>query len=284
MTDQLKLPNPTWMIGCGNMGAAILDGWRAAGVDLSSLIVVRPSGTEIDGVRTVTSVGEAGAPPRLAILAVKPQKLDEIAVALRPRLSAKTVIVSILAGVESESLRARFPGAKAIVRAMPNLPVAVRRGVVALYTAEADEALKRDLASLFQPLGFAPWMVDEERFAAVGSVAGAGPAYVARFIAALAKAGLSRGLSDEMAETVALETVFGTAWMAASNNESMTSIAKRVASPKGTTEAGLSVLDRDHVLDELIAVAIDAAGRRGAELAEEARGPSPQLADAPQAS
>lgn len=269
----IQLPSPTWMIGCGNMGSAILDGWRAADVDLSSLIVVRPSGKEVEGVRTVKSVDEAGAPPRLVVLAVKPQKLDDVAAALRPRLSAQSVIVSILAGADAESLRARFPGAKAIVRAMPNLPVAVRRGVIALYSAEADEALKRELASLFQPLGFAPWMVDEERFAAVGSVAGAGPAYVARFVDALAKAGQKRGLSAEMAETVALETVFGTAWMAAGSGKSMGSIAKRVASPKGTTEAGLSVLDRDQVLDELMAVAIDAAGRRGEELAAEARGP-----------
>jgi pyrroline-5-carboxylate reductase len=261
------------MIGAGNMGQAIIDGWRAAGIELAGLTVVRPSGIAIDDIRTVTSVAEAGAPPRLVLLAVKPQKIDEVAAALRPRLSAQSVIVSILAGVDCESLRARFPGAKAIVRAMPNLPVSVRRGVIAMYSAEVDEALKRELAMIFQPLGFAPWMVDEARFSAVGAVSGAGPAYVARFIAALTKAGIKRGLSQEMAETVALETVFGTAWMAAGSGEAMDSIAKRVASPKGTTEAGLKVLDHDHVLDELIAVAIDAAGQRGEELSTEARGP-----------
>ncbi len=105
----------------------------------------------------------------------------------------------------------------------------------------------------------------------MGSVAGAGPAYVARFIDALAKAGERRGLSRELASTLALETVLGTAWLAASTGESMEAIAKRVASPNGTTEAGLAVLDRDNVFDQLIAVTIDAAARRGAELAEEAR-------------
>jgi pyrroline-5-carboxylate reductase len=94
---------------------------------------------------------------------------------------------------------------------------------------------------------------------------------VARFIEALAKAGVKRGLSDETAATIALETVLGTAWMAATTAEDMQSIAKRVASPKGTTQAGLDVLDREHVLDELIAVTIEAAARRGAELAQEAR-------------
>jgi len=181
------------------------------------------------------------------------------------------VVVSLLVGVEAASLRQRLPKAGPIVRALPNLPVAVRRGVVALFSDEADEAVRQQLANLFAPLGFAPWMADEAKLAAVGSVAGAGPAYVARFIDALIKAAEQRGLSREIASTIALETVLGTAWMAAATNESMDAIANRVASPKGTTAAGLAVLDKEQVLDQLIALAIDAAARRGAELAEEAR-------------
>jgi pyrroline-5-carboxylate reductase len=208
------------------------------------------------------------------VLAFKPQKLDEIAAELRSRLTSKTVIVSILAGVEAASLRERFPGARAIVRAMPNLPAAIRRGVTALYSEDADEALKQQLGDLFVALGFAMWAANEAKFAAIGSVAGAGPAYVARFIAALTKAGEKRGLSNEIASTIALETVLGTAWMAATSGESMDSIAKRVASPKGTTEAGLAVLDREAVLDQLIGLTIEAAAQRGADLAAEARGQS----------
>jgi pyrroline-5-carboxylate reductase len=157
---------------------------------------------------------------------------------------------------------------------MPNLPVAIRRGVVALYSVDADDALRQQLAEIFAPLGFAPWITDETKFAAVGSVAGAGPAYVARFIAALTKAGEKRGLSTEMASTIALETVLGTAWMAAATSEAMDSIARRVASPKGTTQAGLDVLDREAVLDQLIALTIEAAATRGAELAQEAKSAS----------
>jgi pyrroline-5-carboxylate reductase len=208
------------------------------------------------------------------VLGFKPQKLDEIAPQLRPLLTAQTVVVSILAGVEGKSLRERFPGAAGIVRAMPNLPVAIRRGVVALFSEDADPGTRQELSNLFGALGYAPWLSDEARFAAVGSVAGAGPAYVARFIAALAKAGEKRGLSPELASTIALETVLGTAWMAASTGEDMDSVARRVASPRGTTEAGLAVLDHDRVLDELIGLTIDAAARRGAELAQEARSAS----------
>ena len=107
--------------------------------------------------------------------------------------------------------------------------------------------------------------------AVLGSVAGAGPAYVARFIAAVAKAGVKRGLTEEIAAVIARETVLGTAWMAATTGEDMDSVARRVASPKGTTEAGLAVLDGEHVLDDLIAATINAAFSRGAELAEQAR-------------
>ena len=271
MSGTLQLPRPTWFVGCGNMGGAILDGWRAGGMDLTAVTVIRPSGKAVEGTRTVTSFADAGAPPKIAVLAFKPQKLDEIAPELRRFLSARTTVVSLLAGVEAASLRQRFPGVGAIVRAMPNLPVAVRRGVTGLFNPDADQQTDTQLNDLFSALGFAMWMADEAKLAALGSVAGAGPAYVARFIDALAKAGERGGLSPEIAGVIARETVLGTAWMAATAGEDMASIAKRVASPKGTTQAGLDVLDRENVLDELIAVTIEAAARRGAELAEEAR-------------
>lgn len=271
MSSGLSLPVPTWFVGCGNMGGAIVAGWRVAGVDLSSAVAIRPSGVPVEGLRTVPTIADAGRAPQLVILGFKPQKLDEVAPQLRTFLSANTVVVSMLAGVEAASLRKRFPGVATVVRVMPNLPVAIRRGVVALFSEDADQGTRQLLSNIFAPLGYAPWVADEARLAAVGSVAGAGPAYVARFIAALSKAGEKRGLSRELADTLALETVLGTAWMAATLNEDMASIARRVASPKGTTEAGLAVLDHDEVLDKLIALTIEAAGRRGAELAEEAR-------------
>jgi pyrroline-5-carboxylate reductase len=254
------------------MGGAIVDGWRSAGIDLANLVVIRPSGGEVAGARVVTTFAEAGPPPKLVVLAFKPQKLNEIAPQLKTWLTSRAVVVSILAGAEAASLKRRFPTAGAIVRAMPNLPVAIRRGVIALYSEDADDAQRKQVAELFAPLGFAPWMPDEIKFAAVGSVAGAGPAYVARFIDALRKAGEEWGLSNEIASVVALETVLGTAWMAAATRETMDAVARRVASPNGTTEAGLAVLDRDGVLDQLLSVTIEAAARRGAELAAEAEG------------
>jgi pyrroline-5-carboxylate reductase len=270
MTAMLALPEPTWVVGCGNMVGAILDGWRAGGLDLSPVVVIDPVAKNIDGARYASSVEEAGPAPKLVLLGFKPQQLAAIAPRLRPFLGVETIVLSILAGVEIATLHKHFPDTHAIVRAMPNLPVAIRRGVTGLYT-DGDFPAKQQIGELFVSLGYAMWMADEARLAALASLAGAGPAYVARFIAALTKTGVERGLSEETAATVALETVLGTAWLAVGTKESMASIAQRVASPGGTTEAGLRVLDSDHALDTLIARTLDAAARRAAAVAEEAR-------------
>lgn len=260
-----------WLVGCGNMAGAMVEGWRKAGFDLSQAVAIRPSGTPVEGLRTVAELPDGV--PELALLGFKPQKLDEIAPGLATALGPETVVVSILAGVEASSLRQRFPNAGAIVRAMPNLPVSERRGVVALYSEEADAALRDRLSALFAPLGRTHWARDQAEFSAIGALAGAGPAYVARFIAALAKAGEARGLAPGLAQAIALETVAGTALMAEAKGEAMDEVARRVASPNGTTEAGLAVLDENEALDRLIAETIAAAARRGAELAAAARRP-----------
>ena len=262
----------TWFVGCGNMAGALIAGWRAAGVDLSEAVAIRPSGREVEGVRTLRAIPDE-LPPVRCVLGFKPQAVHAVAPELASRLSGETVLVSMLAGVEAETLRSLFPMVQSVVRIMPNLPTAERRGVTALFSHDADAELRKRMKGLFGLLGLAVWTQDEASLAAIGSVAGAGPAYVARFIAALAKAGEKRGLEPDLAARVALETVLGTALMAEARGEAMEAIARRVASPRGTTEAGLAVLDGDAALDRLIAETIDAAARRGAELAEQARRP-----------
>jgi pyrroline-5-carboxylate reductase len=177
-------------------------------------------------------------------------------------------VISILAGADMATLQGYFPRARAVVRVMPNLPVAVRRGVLPLLSSDA--ALQSELQPWFSMLGFAPWCLSEEEFGAVGFVAGSTPAYVARFIAAFAAAGEGRGLDSGLALTAAREAVLGSAWLAASSGEPMGELARRVTSPKGTTEAGLKVLDAE--LPGLIDRTLAAATARSAELAAETRG------------
>ena len=249
------------------MAGAMVAGWRAAGVDLSGVTAIRPSGTPVEGVTTVTAL-PGGEAPRFVMLGVKPQKLDEVAPGLAPRVGRDTTVVSLLAGVSAATLRARFPHARAIVRAMPNLPVARREGVTALYSEDNDADAGDNVEALIATLGLAPWCEDEAAFSAIGAVAGSGPAYVARFAAALAKGGEGLGLDPDLARTIATQTLVGTAAMA--DQESMADIARRVASPNGTTEQGLAVLDADGGLQALVDAMLAAAIARGKQLAAEA--------------
>ena len=263
-------PAPAWLVGCGNMAGAMVDGWRSAGVDLSSVTVIRPSGTPVEGVRTLTGYPE-GEQPRFVMLGIKPQKLDEVAPVLSSRVGPETILVSMLAGVKGESLRERFPHAGVVLRVMPNLPVAQRAGVIALYSDDLDPVARATVGALMTVLGLAPWCDGEKQFAAIGAVAGAGPAYVARFADALARGGEKLGLDPELAEAVAVQTLVGTSTLASATGASMADIARRVASPRGTTEQGLAVLDAPEGLQQLIDRMLAAAARRAEELGAEAR-------------
>jgi pyrroline-5-carboxylate reductase len=261
-------PAPAWLFGCGNMAGAMVQGWRKAGVDCSRVTAIRPSGTPVDGVRTESEL-TVGEIPRFVMLGVKPQKLDEVVPSLAPHVGPETILVSLLAGVSAETLRIRFPQARAIIRAMPNLPVAERQGVTALYSEDADDEALRLIRDLMEELGLAPVCADEAAFSAIGAVAGSGPAYVARFAAALARGGEELGLDAELAREIATQTLVGTAAMAGSG-ETMAEIARRVASPNGTTEQGLAVLDAADGLQRLVDDMLAAAIARGKQLAEEA--------------
>jgi pyrroline-5-carboxylate reductase len=262
-----RFPAPAWLVGCGNMAGAMVAGWRATGVDLSGVTAIRPSGTPVDGVTTVTTLPE-GEAPRFVMLGVKPQMLDAVAPGLAPHVRGETILVSLLAGVSAATLRARFPDARAIVRAMPNLPVAERQGVTALYSEDNDADARDAVEALIALLGLAPWCADEAAFSAIGAVAGSGPAYVARFAAALAKGGEGLGLDPDLSRAIATQTLIGTAAMA--RQESLADIARRVASPRGTTEQGLAVLDAEDGLQRLVDAVLAAAIERGRQLAAEA--------------
>lgn len=270
MADPL-LPGPLWFVGCGNMGSAMLDGWVAAGIDPAQVTAIRPSGRPVGhGVRVLTDCPEDEV-PAIVLLAMKPAQLDAVAPRLAPVLDRGTLLVSILAGVELASLRARFAAPDTILRAMPNLPVRLGKGVVNLCGQGADPAARVLATGLMAALGHAEWFDDETLFALAGHLTGAGPAFLFRFIDALAGAGEALGLPYEQAARLSLRMVEGAAALAASSPDDPETLARRVASPGGTTEAGLKVLDDERALAELMVRTLEASRLRGIEMALAAR-------------
>lgn len=275
--EPIALPGPFWLVGCGNMGSAMLEGWLAAGLDPARITVIRPSGTPIaPGVRVLTAVPE-GEVPAVVLLGVKPQKLGEVAPGLAPLFGPDTILISILAGAEQASLRALFPTPRTIVRAMPNLPVRLRKGAIGLYT---DSASREDAAlagALMAMLGEVAWLEEEALFDLVTALSGSGPAFLFRFIDALAAAGAELGLPPYLSARLALATVAGAGAMAVGAGESPAALADRVASPGGSTRKGLDVLDEGDRLKLLLRDTLDASLRRNREMAAETRHLPPSL-------
>jgi len=265
------LPGPLWLIGYGNMAGAMLEGWLSKGLDPAQVTVVRPSGQAVaPGVRVLRSLPEDEV-PALVMLGVKPQKLAEVVRVLAPALDPNTILISILAGVEQETLRARFPTVRAIVKAMPNTPVRLRKGVINLYSDSKDHEVRTVVADLMGLLGHVEWFDDEQLFQIAGHLSAAGPAFLFRFIDALAAAGSALGLPEDQSARLAAAMVEGAAALAAASDESPAQLAERVASPGGTTRAGLNMLDGDEALKALLLRTLDASRRRGLELADAAR-------------
>ncbi len=260
---------PLWLIGCGNMGGAMLRRWIEAGADTELVIVVSRSGAAVPtGVRSVTAV-PIDAEPATIVLAVKPQQLDVVAPILAQ--VETPLLVSILAGVEASALAARFR-AGAIVRAMPNLPVAIGKGVTALHSDSSYPAVRAAATALATPLGLVEWIEDAAQFDAVTALAGCGPGFTFRFVDALAAAGVALGLGEAQARRLAVATVEGSGAIAALADVPPAVLADRVASPGGSTREGLNVLDADGALAGLLTRTLAASARRNAEMAAAARG------------
>ncbi len=257
------------MIGCGNMAGQMLAHWLACGLDPSSVTVIRPSGRPVaPGVAVMTDYPAALAAGTTVLLGMKPQQMDDVAGRLAPLCAADTAIISILAGTRLADLRAHFPAAQNVIRAMPNLPVGIGEGVTALHTDAGTPVAARDGAqALMEPLGLAEWIADEGQFNLVTALSGCGPAYLFRFVDALARAAQGLGLPADQAARMALATVQGAAGMAARADVSPGILADRVASPGGMTREGMNVLDADDRLLDLLTDTLAAARDRGEAMA-----------------
>ncbi len=247
------------------MGRALLDGWLAGGVLApDNVTVLDPLATPPQGV---TLVREPPAGPLdLIVLAIKPQLFADLAPALT-RLADGALVVSILAGIDCAQLSARLPGAR-VARIMANLAAAYGLSPVALYTGSGMPDADRELLDrLGRSLGPVEWLTDEDLLHAVTALGGSGPGFVYRLLEALAKGGSELGLEPQASAAMALAMVRGAAELAARSGEDFATLAARVASPGGTTRAGLDVLERDDAADRLIAATLRAARDRSEQLA-----------------
>lgn len=255
------------LVGCGNMGGAMLAGWLASGMAPSRFTVVDPVLAEAPGGVELLRQVPGGRRFDAVLLGVKPQLLGEVAPQVVPAVGSGTLVLSILAGVELASLAARFPGAGGFVRIMPNLAAAIGKSPIALAGERLTEERRSDITALFSPLGTPEWLAGEALFDAVTALAGSGPAFVYRFIDALARAGEALGIPADQAARMALATVQGSANMAARASDSPGVLADRVASPGGMTREGMNVLDADDRLLTLMTDTLAAARDRGEAMA-----------------
>lgn len=260
------------LVGAGRMGAALAGGWLAAGLDPKNLAVVEPGpGAENLAKKGATVVARAadlprGVQPDALVIAVKPQVVADILPAYR-HLAARAVTISIAAGTTVSFLETALGGG-AVVRAMPNTPAAIGRGITAAFATTRVTPAQRVLAdALLRAGGAVVWLEDETLLDAVTAVSGSGPAYVFHLVEALADAGAAAGLDPETASTLARATVTGAGALLDATGRDAGDLRRDVTSPGGTTEAALGeLMDPERGLAPLLRRAVLAARARARAL------------------
>ncbi|HEY6254328.1 MAG TPA: pyrroline-5-carboxylate reductase [Xanthobacteraceae bacterium] len=261
------------LVGAGKMGGALLEGWLALGLEPKNLAVLEPKPSRElaalagRGLRLnppASAIGEASA----IIIAVKPQTAAEVMPALASYVGAGTVVVSIMAGQRLGFLEQALSQRAALVRAMPNTPAAIGRGITVAVPNVRVSARQRELVhALLAATGAVEWIADEALMDAVTAVSGSGPAYVFLLVEALAQAGVAAGLPSDLAAKLARATVAGSGELLQRFPLDPATLRQNVTSPGGTTAAALAVLTGPHGLADLMARAVAAATERSRQLA-----------------
>ncbi len=262
------------LVGCGKMGSALLQGWQRHHPALK-IIMCDPHnpGAHYHDLSDIHEQFD------LCVLAVKPDQIHDVAACAHARLNPHGVLISIAAGktlknleVLSHANSTEQSDMRRIVRVMPNTPAAIGHGMsVAVANEYVTDAQKEFIGTLFQSVGKFAWIEDETLMDAVTALSGSGPAYLFYFIEALAAAGESLGLDRTLSLTLARETIFGSAHLAAQASEDAAQLRKNVTSPNGTTAAALKVLmAEDTGLAPLLRQTLEAAHNRGREMGKAA--------------
>jgi pyrroline-5-carboxylate reductase len=267
-----NLPGSVLLVGAGKMGSAMLEGWLALGLDPAKVAVIEPQPSpEITaltarGARLNTppnTVGEVAA----VVVAVKPQTAQEAMPILGQYVGSASVVVSIMAGRTLRFLEAALPAA-AVVRAMPNTPAAIGRGItVAVPNARVTRTQRELVDALLSTVSTVEWIGDEALMDAVTALSGSGPAYVFLLAECMAQAGIAAGLPAALAGKLARATVAGSGELLHRSPLDAATLRQNVTSPGGTTAAALDVLMASDGLQPLMTKAIAAATRRSRELA-----------------
>lgn len=259
------------LVGCGNMGRAMLAGWLAAKPGLSAHVVepadaLRAQAADL-GAAAVASADElpVGLTPDLVVLAVKPQVMPSVLSDYAGYGGA--TFVSIAAGTTVATLKEGLGDGAPVIRCMPNTPAAIGAGMMVCYgTGEVSDAAKALTGDLLAASGEVAWIEDEALMDAVTAVSGSGPAYVFHLIECLGAAGAAAGLPADLSARLALQTVMGAGRLAAESGTDPETLRVQVTSPGGTTAAALSVLMGEDRMKAMFEAAVEAARARGEEL------------------
>jgi len=260
------------LAGAGKMGGAMLSGWLARGLDAKRVAVIEPhpsdeiSALVTKGIRLNPSPKDMGAVATL-VIALKPQTFREAGSVLKSFTGPSTLVVSIMAGTTMASIEAACGGS--VVRAMPNTPAAIGRGITVAVAAKNVSAAQRAVAdALLRATGSVEWIDDENLMDAVTAVSGSGPAYIFLLAEELARAGVEAGLPPDLAARLARETVAGSGELLHRSELASATLRENVTSPGGTTAAALEVLMGPDGMQSLLTRAVAAATRRSKELAK----------------
>jgi pyrroline-5-carboxylate reductase len=269
--DGRHWPGPVVLIGAGKMGGALLEGWLRAGLDPANIAVIEPQPSPQvcaladRGMRLNPDAARIKA--AAVVIAVKPQLAAAVLPAVAPMTVANTVVVSIMAGRTLRFLAETINVRRPLVRAMPNTPAAIGRGITVAVALNADEAQRRLAHRLLAATGTVEWIEDEALMDAVTAVSGSGPAYVFLLAEALTEAAVAAGLPPPLAQRLVRETIAGSGTLLQGATVDAATLRRNVTSPGGTTAAALEVLMGENGLETLLRKAVAAAAARSRELA-----------------
>ena len=273
MTDDRPAASTLILVGCGNMGHAMLEAWMATSPRPDVLVVEphaplreRAAATGATAVGTVQDL-PADTAPDFIVLAVKPQMMSAVLPAYARWGGGGTAFLSVAAGIPMERIEAMLPAPTPVLRCMPNTPAGIGEGVMALCANQHASTAQVDASRrLLGDCGIVLDIRDEAMMDAVTAVSGSGPAYLFHFIEALTDAALAVGLPEALARAMALQTIVGAAKLAAQSPEAADTLRRNVTSPGGTTAAALGVLMGGDALTVLVTAAVQAARDRSIEL------------------